>query len=153
MMETMHICLCTLETWQKLNEPYVILQSQTPPSLSEVGEDLMTTSWDICPSILSHSPGSHPEVFLDEVAGDGQWQEGDKEHGGHVGDDTESWHTQQGGAHETLQGGGDVLIDSVDVCGKPVQDAAKWRCLKQPGEMQKKWSPLLYFIRNKLYDV
>lgn len=93
---------------------------------------------DICLSILSDSPGSHPEVFLDEVAGDGQRQEGDEDDGGNVGDDAESWHTQQGGAHETLEGGGDVLIDSVGVRGKPVEDAAKWRCLKQPGGKKNK---------------
>lgn len=89
--------------------------------------------------ILSDSPGSHPEVFLDEVAGDGQRQEGDEEDGGHVGDDAESWHTQQGGAHETLQGGGDVLIDGVRVRGEPVEDVAEWSGLKQPGGAKKKF--------------
>lgn len=82
-----------------------------------------------------YSPGGHTEVFLDEVAGDSQRQEGDEEDGGHVADDAQSGHTQQGGAGEALQGGGDVLVDCVCVCGKPVEDAAERSRLKQPGGM------------------
>lgn len=91
---------------------------------------------DIRPSVPSDSPGGHPEVFLDEVAGDGQRQEGDEEDGGHVGDDAQGGHTQQGGAGEALQGGGDVLVDRVGVCGKPVEDAAERSRLKQSGGMK-----------------
>lgn len=96
----------------------------------------MMKTCEIRPSVPAHSPGGHPEVFLDEVAGDGQRQEGDEEDGGHVGDDAQGGHTQQGGAGEALQGGGDVLVDGVCVCGKPVEDAAEWSRLKQPGDMK-----------------
>lgn len=87
-------------------------------------------------SVLQDSPGGHPEVFLDEVAGDGQWQEGDEEDRGHIGDDTQGGHTQQGGAGEAFQGGWDVLVDCVRVGGKPVEDAAERSRLKQPGGMK-----------------
>lgn len=83
-------------------------------------------------TVLSDSPGGHAEVLLDEVAGDGERQEGEEEDGGHVGDDPEGGHTQQGGAGQALQGGGDVLVDGVGVGGKPVEDAAERRRLKQP---------------------
>lgn len=86
--------------------------------------------------VPSRSPGRHTEVFLDEVTGDGQRQEGNEEHGGHVGDDAQGGHTQQGGAGEALQGGGDVLVDCVCVCGKPVEDAAEGSRLKQPEDMK-----------------
>lgn len=46
------------------------------------------------PGFLSDSPGGHPEVFLNEVAGDGQRQQGKEEDGCHVGDDTQGGHTQ-----------------------------------------------------------
>lgn len=81
----------------------------------------------------SHSPGRHTEVFLDEVAGDGQRQEGEQEHRGHVGNDTQGGDTQQGGAGEALQGGRDVLVDCVCVGGEPVEDAAERSRFKQPG--------------------
>lgn len=84
----------------------------------------------------SHSPGRDPEVFLDEVADDGERQEGHEEDGGHVGDDAQGGHTQQRGAREALQSGGDVLIDCVCVCGEPVQDAAEGSRLKQPEDMK-----------------
>lgn len=83
-------------------------------------------------SIPSHLPGRDPEVFLDEVTGDGQRQQGDEKHGGHVGDDAQGGHAQQGGAREALQGGGDVLVDCVCVWGEPVEDAAEGGRLKQP---------------------
>ena len=83
-------------------------------------------------SVPSHLPGRHPEVFLDEVTGDGQRQQGDEEDGRHVGDDAQGGHAQQGGAREALQGGGDVLVDCVCVRGEPVEDAAEGRRLKQP---------------------
>lgn len=86
---------------------------------------------------LSDSPGGHPEVFLDEVAGNGQRQEGDEEDGGHVGDDAQGGHTQQGGTGEALQGVGDVLVDCVCVCGKPVEQGAEGSRLKQPGGTKK----------------
>lgn len=113
--------------------------------MSSVGaKALITTSDDereqrVCdtrPSLPSGSPGGHPEVFLDEVAGDGQRQEGDEEDGGHVGDDAQGGHAQQGGAGEALQGGGDVLVDCVCVRGKPVEDAAERSGLKQPAGMK-----------------
>lgn len=91
---------------------------------------------EVCPSVPSRSPGRDPEVFLDEVAGDGQRQEGDEEDGGHVGDDAQGGHTQQGGAGEALQRGGDVLVDRVCVCGEPVEDAAEGSRLKQPEGMK-----------------
>lgn len=97
---------------------------------------MKTYNCGIHPSVLSDSPGGHPEVFLDEVAGDGQRQEGDEEDWGHVGDDAQGGHTQQGGAGEALQSGRDVLVDCVCVCGKPVEDAAERRRLKQPGGMK-----------------
>lgn len=84
-------------------------------------------------SVPSPSPGSHPEVFLYEVAGDSQWQEGNEEDGRDVGDDTQSGHAQQGGAGEALEGGGNVLVDCVGVGGKPVEDAAERSGLKEPG--------------------
>lgn len=90
----------------------------------------------VCPSVPSRSPGRDAEVFLDEVAGDGQRQEGDEEDGGHVGDDAQGGHTQQGGAGEALQRGGDVLVDRVCVCGEPVEDAAEGSRLKQPEGMK-----------------
>lgn len=71
-------------------------------------------------------------MFLDEVAGDSERQEGNEEHGRHVGDDPQGAQTQQGGAGEALQGGGDVLVDGVRVRGKPVEDAAEGSRLKQP---------------------
>lgn len=86
--------------------------------------------------VPSRSPGRDTEVFLDEVTGDGQRQEGNEEDGGHVGDDAQGGHTQQGGAGEALQGGGDVLVDCVGVCGKPVEDAAEGSRLKQPEDMK-----------------
>lgn len=86
----------------------------------------------VCPSVVSHSPGRNPEVLLDEVTGDGKWQQGDEEYGGHIGDDTQGGHTQQGGAGEAFQRGGDVLVNRVCVCGKPVEDAAEGSRLKQP---------------------
>ena len=102
--------------------------------------------------MISDSPRGHPEVFLDEVAGDGQWQEGDEKDGGHVADDAQSRHTQQGGAGEALQGGGDVLVDCVCVCGKPVEDAAERSRLKQPGGMKTINLPLesTLFIINEI---
>lgn len=39
------------------------------------------------PSPLRPSPGRHPEVLLDEVAHDGQGQEGHEEHRCDIGDD------------------------------------------------------------------
>lgn len=84
----------------------------------------------------SHSPGRDPEVFLDEVADDGERQEGHEEDGGHVGDDTQGGHAQQRGAREALQSGGDVLVDCVCVSGEPVQDAAEGSRLKQPEDMK-----------------
>lgn len=84
------------------------------------------------PCVPSDWPGGHPEVLLHEVAGDGQRQEGDEKDGGHVGDDAQSGQAQQGGAGEALQGGGDVLVNCVCVCGKPVEDAAERSRLKQP---------------------
>lgn len=80
----------------------------------------------------SDSPGRHPEVFLDEVAGDGQRQEGDEEDGRHVADDAQGRHAQQGGAGQALEGGGDVLVDRVRVRGEPVEDAAERSRLEQP---------------------
>lgn len=71
---------------------------------------------------------------MDEVAGDGQRHEGEEEEGRHVRDDAQGGNTQQGGAGEALQGGGDVLVDCVGVCGKPVEDAAEWSRLKEPRE-------------------
>lgn len=81
----------------------------------------------------SHSPGCHSEVFLDEVAGNGQRQEGDEEDRSHIGDDTQGGDAQQGGAGEAFQRGGDVLVDGVCVGGEPVEDAAEWSRFKQPG--------------------
>ena len=83
------------------------------------------------------SPGGHPEVFLDEVAGDGERQQGEEKDGGHVGDDAQGGHTQQGGAGQALQGGGDVLVDGVGVCGEPVEDTAERSRLKQPAGIKK----------------
>lgn len=84
-------------------------------------------------SASPRSPGGHPEVFLDEVAGDGQRQEGDEEDRGHVGNDAQGGDAQQGGAAEALQRGGDVLVDGVGVRGEPVEDAAERSRLEQPG--------------------
>lgn len=84
------------------------------------------------PPVVSHSPGCNPKVLLDEVTGDGKWQQGDEEYRGHIGDDTQGGHTQQGGAGEAFQRGGDVLVNRVCVCGKPVEDAAERSRLKQP---------------------
>lgn len=91
----------------------------------------------VSPPPNSDSPGRHPEVFLDEVAGDGQREQGDKEDGGHVADDPQGRNAQQGGAGETLQGGGDVLVDGVDVRGEPVEDASEGSGLKQPEGMRR----------------
>lgn len=55
------------------------------------------------------SPGRHPEVLLDEVAHDGQGQEGHEEHRCDVGDDGQGRDTEQGGAAQALQRGWDVL--------------------------------------------
>lgn len=55
------------------------------------------------------SPGRHPEVLLDEVAHDGQGQEGHEEHRCDVGDDGQGRDTEQGGAAQALQCGWDVL--------------------------------------------
>lgn len=89
------------------------------------------------PLVSFLSPGCHPEVLLDEVAGDGERQQGDEEDGRHVGDDTQRGNTQQGGAAEALQGCGDVLVDGVCVGGEPVKDAAEGGRLKQPGGIKK----------------
>lgn len=96
---------------------------------------------DFPPTIPSDSPGSHPEVFLNKVAGDGQRQKGDEENGCDVGDDTQSGHAQQGGAGEALEGGGNVLIDCVGVSGKSVQDAAERSGLKEPEEKKESKIP------------
>lgn len=55
------------------------------------------------------SPGCHPEVLLDEVAHDGQGQEGHKEHRCDIGDDGQSGDAEQGRAAQALQRGWDVL--------------------------------------------
>lgn len=81
---------------------------------------------------LSGSPGRHAEVFLDEVAGDGQRQEGHQEDGRHVGDDAQGGDAQQRGAGEALQRGGDVLVDGVGVGGEAVEDAAERSRLEEP---------------------
>lgn len=60
-------------------------------------------------SLIKRSPRSDPEVLLYEVACDGQRHQSNEEHRGHVGDDPQGRHTQQGGATQTLQGGRDVL--------------------------------------------
>lgn len=44
--------------------------------------------------LTSDPPGRHPEVFLDEVAGDGQGQQGDEEDGDHVADDPQGRNAQ-----------------------------------------------------------
>lgn len=105
---------------------------------------------DIHNSVSPSSPGSHPEVFLNEVAGDRQWQKSNEEDGCHVGDDTQGGHTQQGGAGEALQRGGDVLVDCVCVCGKPVEDAAEWSGLKQPGGAKKQKEPHLIITGEQI---
>lgn len=78
------------------------------------------------------SPGRHAEVLLDEVAGDGQRQQGEEEDGRDVADDAQGGDAQQGGAAEALQRGGDVLVDGVGVGGEPVEDAAQRGGLEQP---------------------
>lgn len=93
----------------------------------------MLTDVTFCPAVQPHSPGRNPEVLLDEITSDSQRQKGDDEDGGHVGNDPQCRHTQQGRAGETLQGGGDVLVNGVCVCGKSVEDAAEGSRLKQPG--------------------
>lgn len=97
----------------------------------------LSTEAALAAPLTSNSPGRHPEVFLDEVAGDGQGQQGDEEDRGHVADDPQGRNAQQGGAGETFQGGGDVLVDGVDVRGEPVEDASKGSCLEQPGGMRR----------------
>lgn len=102
---------------------------------------------DFPPTNPSDSPGSHPEVFLNKVAGDSQRQKGNEENGCDVGDDTQSRHAQQGGAGEALEGGGNVLIDCVGVSGKSVQDAAERSGLKEPEE--KKESKIPWTLSSK----
>lgn len=83
--------------------------------------------------VSGRQPGRHAEVLLDEVAGDRQRQQGDEEDGRDVADDAQGGDAQQGGAAEALQGGGDVLVDGVGVCGEPVEDAAQRGGLEEPG--------------------
>lgn len=114
---------------------------------------MKTHLWHPFPFALSDSPGGHPKVFLDEVAGDGQRQQGEEEDGGHVADDTQCGHTQQGGTGEALQRGRDVLVDCVCVSGKPVEDAAERSRLKQPGRMKREKKMMTCVsIASKLHD-
>lgn len=61
------------------------------------------------PRPVTPPPGRHPEVLLDEVAHDGQGQEGHEEHRCDVGDDGQGGDTEQRGAAQALQRGRDVL--------------------------------------------
>lgn len=118
-----------------------VLSSSCCRSLTGEHPGRLCQTWALALALAplsSHSPGRHPEVFLDEVAGDGQGQQGDEEDGGHVADDPQGRNTQQGGAGEALQGGGDVLVDGVDVRGEPVEDASEGSGLEQPGGKRRK---------------
>lgn len=64
----------------------------------------LTPHWQVLPS-----PGCHPEVLLDEVAHDSQGQEGHEEHRCDIGDDSQSWDTEQCRAAQALQCGRDML--------------------------------------------
>lgn len=97
----------------------------------------ITCARSVPPLVSFFSPGCHPEVLLDEVAGNGERQQGDEEDGRHVGDDAQRGNTKQGGAAEALQGCGDVLVDGVCVSGEPIKDAAEGGRLKQPGGIKK----------------
>lgn len=58
---------------------------------------------------MENAPGCCPEVLLNEVADDGQWEQSDEEDWGNVGYDAHRWYTEQSGAAQTLHGNRDML--------------------------------------------
>lgn len=58
---------------------------------------------------LENPPGCHPEVLLNKIADDSQWEQSDEEDRGDVRYDAHRWHTQKSWAAQTIHGTRDVL--------------------------------------------